>query len=479
LNAILALSRLLLEHTDGELTVDQQQQVQFILKSGEALSELVNDLLDLAKVEAGKTVVRPVEFEVRDLFAALRGMLRPLLVNDQVALTFVPADDLPPLYTDESKVSQILRNFISNALKYTEHGVVEVSAALSDDRTEMRFSVRDTGIGIAAEDRERIFQEFAQVEHPLQRRVRGTGLGLPLSKRLAELLGGTLEVASVPGQGSTFTARIPLQFSPPLQHEVPTTWQPDPFRRPVLLIEDSPETLLTYQKYLRDSMFEPIPARTLREARLALQRYQPRAIVLDLLLKGEDAWEFLSALKTSDAGRDLPVLVVTSVEDPSKALALGAAAIVPKPIDRETLLARLAGLSGRRTARIMVIDDDAIARQLTRIGLDGLGHELIEVADGAQGLERARELQPDLIVLDITMPGMDGFEVLERLRIDAATRHIPVAVHSARTFDRAERATLARDALVVVQKSATSPEQARQTMQRILAHAGITAAAAP
>ena len=217
LNAQLALTRLLLDRLDGDLTAEQEKQIRFIRKAAESLLELVNDLLDLAKIEAGKIEVYPVEFQVATLFSALRGMLRPLFISEAVELVFEEPVDIPPLYTDEGKVSQILRNFLSNALKFTQHGEVRISATLSQDQKTVSFAVKDTGIGIAQEDQARIFEEFTQVAHPLQKRVKGTGLGLPLCRKLAELLGGSVAVASTVGVGSTFTAALPVvyQASPP------------------------------------------------------------------------------------------------------------------------------------------------------------------------------------------------------------------------------------------------------------------------
>src|SRR4029434_843840 len=175
------------------------------------LTELVTDLLDLTKVEAGKAVVRAADFDVRDLFAALRGMLRPLLLNEAINLVFEEPDGLPRMHTDEGKVSQILRNLLSNALKFTERGEIRVSARLIEEAM-VEFSVADTGIGIAAEDQQRIFEEFSQVENPVQRRVRGTGLGLPLVRRLATLLGGGITVKSTPGVGSPFATRNSIRY---------------------------------------------------------------------------------------------------------------------------------------------------------------------------------------------------------------------------------------------------------------------------
>ena len=208
LNSILALTRLLLERADGDLEPEQEKQVRFVRDAAEQLSELVGDLLDIAKVEAGKVTIRPASFTVANLFAALRGLIRPLQQREAVSLVFDSADGLPPLFTDEGKLSQVLRNYISNALKFTEAGEVRVTASV-DVEGMVVFLVHDTGIGIALTDQHLLFQEFAQIPNRLQSKVRGTGLGLSLSKRLAELLGGSVGMNSVPGQGSTFWIRSP------------------------------------------------------------------------------------------------------------------------------------------------------------------------------------------------------------------------------------------------------------------------------
>jgi signal transduction histidine kinase len=214
LNSIISLSRLLIDRLDGDLSVEQERQVTLIQKSARELSEIVDDLLDLAKVEAGKVAIRAKDFTIGELFGALRGVLKPLVEKATVALEFDDAHASVRLHQDEAKVTQILRNFISNALKFTEHGVVRVYAEWVDNE-RVRFAVRDTGIGISVPDQERIFEEFAQVEHPLQRRVKGTGLGLPLSRRLAHLLGGTVTVESELGKGSTFSLIVPRTVAEP------------------------------------------------------------------------------------------------------------------------------------------------------------------------------------------------------------------------------------------------------------------------
>jgi signal transduction histidine kinase len=212
LGSVRSLARILLDHMDGPLTSEQEKQVRFIQSSAEELNEMVNDLLDLAKIEAGRITISPAWFDMVDLFAALRGMFKPILTNETVTLIFEEPAGMPRVYTDDKKLSQILRNFISNAMKFTQQGEVRVSAkAVSSD--SVIFAVADTGIGIAKEHQGAIFQDFMQVDSPIQKRYRGTGLGLSLSKKLAELLGGTVAMQSEPGVGSVFSITLPVKFA--------------------------------------------------------------------------------------------------------------------------------------------------------------------------------------------------------------------------------------------------------------------------
>lgn len=211
INSIRSITRLLLDRVDGPLTEEQEKQVSFVQQNATEFAEMVDDLLDLAKVEAGRVEISPAWFEMVDLFSALRGMFKPVLTNPAVSLVFEEPHDVPKLYTDDRKLSQILRNFISNALKFTPKGEVRVSARFEGDGM-VTFSVTDTGIGISPEFHESIFQDFSQVQSPLQKRLRGTGLGLSLSKRLAELLGGRVRLDSATGRGSVFSVTIPVQL---------------------------------------------------------------------------------------------------------------------------------------------------------------------------------------------------------------------------------------------------------------------------
>jgi signal transduction histidine kinase len=355
LNSILALSDLLLRRVDGDLTAEQEKQIGFVRAASHELFEMVNDLLDIAKVEAGKIDLRVGTVEVAKLFGGLRGMMRPLTHGENVSLVFEdPPEDLL-IVSDEGKINQILRNLISNALKFTEHG--EVRVCVSCEKGQVRFSVSDTGIGIAPDDQERIFREFAQIENPVQRRVRGTGLGLPLSRKLAELIGGTLTVSSALGTGSTFRLTIPL------------------------------------------------------------------AIAGSILPTGPG--QFVD-------GRSLGA---TDESSPGS---------------------------------ILVIDDEEVARYLTRQLFRGTRYLIAEAAGGVEGLERARFDRPDLILLDINMHDRNGFDVLEDLKSDGATKDIPVVLHTSSNLTQDDLSRLNGRHAAVLPKQAGDHEQAMAVIRELL-----------
>ncbi len=477
LNSIRSLSQFLLDRADGELTPEQERQVRFIRKAADGLAQLVNDLLDLSKVEAGKATVRPEAFEAADLFATLRGMIRPLLSPESPTLVFDEPVGVPPLLTDEGKVAQILRNFLSNALKFTPQGEVRVSASAVSDDT-ITFAVSDTGIGIATGDLGRIFEDFAQVDGPLQRKVQGTGLGLPLSRKLAELLGGSVSVGSMPGVGSTFTATIPRIYPGVASPSAPVAEareRPDPSRFSVLLLEDDPATSFPYARDLEGSGFQVLAARSVQEARQWLREFRPAAVLLDILLEAEGGWSLLAELKGRPETRDVPVLVLTLVEGRERATALGADEFGVKPVDRSWLLRKLQQLAGRGPLeRVLIVDDDEVARYLLKSLLPPGGrYAVAEAADGLEGLRKAREEKPHVIFLDLVMPEMSGFEVLERLKADAATRDIPVIINSSTTLDEAERRRLNAGAAAILSKAPPSREQALASIREALGLAGL------
>ncbi|HEX4892183.1 MAG TPA: ATP-binding protein, partial [Hyphomicrobiaceae bacterium] len=443
LNSILALCRFLEARADGPLTPEQGKQVGFIKKSAESLSELVEDLLDLAKVAAGKIVIRPDEFRVGDLFGALRGMLRPLLVSSRVDLVFEDASALPPVYGDESKISQIVRNFISNALKFTENGEVRVGADCDVNSGRLTIWVRDTGIGIPPEHHQRIFEEFSQIESPLQRKFKGTGLGLPLSRRLAELMGGSVALESEPGRGSTFSVNLPLKYA---GHEVEAAAEAvilDPGRIPVLAVEDDGADMAVLERCLSGTRYQLIGAASIAESRRALIGLRPRAILLDIRLGEEQSWKLLTEFRRVPYLAGVPVLIVSSAGDPAKAAALGADAVISKPVNAEALLRTLDRLVVERSKPcVLVIDDDDVSRYVIRQYLQEAKVEVVEAASGLSGHETAALIRPDLVLLDIQMPDRDGFAVLEDFANDPRTEALPVAIITSASLSGRDRERL-------------------------------------
>ena len=479
LNSIQALCRILLDRTDGPLTAEQVTQLTYVQKSADDLFELVNDLLDIAKIEAGKVVIRPAEFDVATLFSALRGMLRPLLLNSDVQLVIEEPSGMPTMQTDEGKVSQILRNFLSNALKFTSKGEVRLTAAFSQEDDTVSFSVADTGIGIAAEDHERIFQEFIQLDNPIQRRVKGTGLGLPLSKKLAELMGGTISVQSQPGMGSIFSVRIPRIYREQGMHdEAPPLPSVDQSRIPVLLVEDEIGTIVLYEKYLKQSDFQLFPVRTLAEARHALDAIHPKAIILDILLRGEDSWLFLSRLKSDRATKDIPILVVTSIEDRQKGFSLGADAYCIKPVDRQWLLTQLTQRTRPMAqARVLIIDDELPSRYVLKTLLRDSEYAVMEAVSGEEGLRMAQAHRPQVILLDLVMPDLSGVEVLAALRSDPATQAIPVIIVTSQTVGKETLAALLNQAAVFLPKQGLTQYALLTAVRQAIERVGLTAGA--
>lgn len=477
LNSILSLSKLLLSRADGDISPEQETQLRFIKQSAEALYALVNDLLDLSKTEAGKIGLRPQKFTLSSLLASLRGMMKPLSTSDAVELVVEESAQDLELETDEGKIAQILRNLVSNAIKFTERGEIRVSAeALPDD--SVAFHVRDTGIGIPFEHQERVFEEFYQVDNEIQRRVKGTGLGLPLARQLAERLGGSLEMRSEPGRGSQFTLRIPRRHEEVVVLEDITakSKQLSAEHQPILVLEDDRQTLFLYEKYLRGSGFQVIPARTVEEARATLSRVRPSAIVLDIMLEGETSWRFLRDLKANEATRDIPALVVTVTNREDKARALGADEFFMKPVERDWLLAKLSQLARVKTVEaLLVIDDDEVSRYLIRKHLEGTAFRVFEADNGADGVRMARELSPQVILLDFVMPGMSAFDVLDELKRDPSTRKIPVIIHTSHNLAEDERKRIEAEASAILSKQSLSREIAMGRIREALEKAGIRA----
>jgi signal transduction histidine kinase/ActR/RegA family two-component response regulator len=333
IDSILALARMLQDRVDGDLTPEQERQVGFIRQSAESLSEIINDLLDLAKVEAGRIEIRVTQFTAAELLGALRGMFRPLLREGITLVIDEPAVQID-LQTDQGKLAQILRNFISNALKFTERGQVTVTTAVSEG-DDVTFSVRDTGIGIAPEHLSYIFEEFTQLESPLQAKAKGTGLGLPLSKRLAELLGGHVAVQSEQRTGSLFSLTIPRVLAgarPMAEGEGAVATPPAGAARRVLIVDDDAAARYVASQIARQLGGEVSEATNGLEALALAYRDRPQLILVDLRMPGMDGFQLLQHLRGDPRTSDTPIVVVTSslVTEAERARLRGADAILSK-----------------------------------------------------------------------------------------------------------------------------------------------------
>ncbi len=470
LNSILALCQILSDHADGDLTAEQEKQVGYIRRSAADLSEMVNDLLDLAKVEAGKTDIRPRQFSVADLFAALRGMLRNVLHTSSVELLFTAPDDLPAMFTDEQKVSQILRNLISNALKFTERGQVHVSACL--EGMGIVFRVADTGIGIAAEDWERVFEEFVQIGGEIQSRVRGTGLGLPLSRNLATLLGGSLDVESSSPAGSTFRAEIPARYVDVA--DAPAVMAPEmqeDSRPRLLVVEDNQETRYIHQAALQGENLSLQFARNLNEAREVVGRGMPAALLLDRHLEGADGLSFIEELRST--GFTGPVVVTSVNPDSVMPLQAGADAFLAKPIEPGVLVETLARLmASPAQAAALLVDDDEINRYVLREALLPLGFRVVEARGGREALALLRSHTFAVIVLDQSMPGMTGTETLRELRAGGVQPAIPAILHTSKELSEAELQAIHEAGAVLFPKQALAAKDASYQLRAALRQVG-------
>jgi signal transduction histidine kinase/ActR/RegA family two-component response regulator len=343
LNSILAISRLLAEETDGQLVDEQKKQVGFIQRASQQLYDLIDDLLDLARVEAGKTQLRIEPFDLDNLFRTLRGLTRPLLGDRSEVQLMIEDPPALEILSDEGKVSQILRNFLSNALKFTERGEVRLKAHAHSDG-EIAFAVSDTGIGIAEADQSRVFTEFGQLDTALHRRVKGTGLGLALSRRLAQLLHGRIELVSAPGVGSTFTLFLPLAHADHAPHTADAG-------APILVVEDEDAFRYIILEVLRRLGLPAIAVTDGSEALTALGTIPPQAVLLDLTMPRVDGFAVLEELRKRPESRDLPVVVVTSLELSSaqrETLRRGRAVLLPKRM--------LAGSNAAITLREALVD---------------------------------------------------------------------------------------------------------------------------
>jgi signal transduction histidine kinase/DNA-binding response OmpR family regulator len=479
MNAIIGFTRLVMRRGKEVLPEKQYANLEKILASANHLLGLINDVLDLSKVEAGRMEVKPVEFALEPLVDQCLRTIEPMLRSGRVELIKQIEPDLPTLVSDQDKLRQILFNLLSNAAKFTEAGAITVAARCSGE--ELVIAVLDTGIGIPADQLELVFEEFRQVDSSSTRQYGGTGLGLSISRRLAQLLGGDITLASTPGVGSTFTLTVPLRAAaalpapPPEPRGGAAPEAAEPALREaraggarlVLAIDDDPDVVLLLKENLADAGYRVIGAATGAEGLRLARELKPSAITLDIVMPGADGWQVLHALKADPATRDIPVLLLTVVDQKDLGYRLGAADYLLKPFERDDLLAALQRVAPN-CRHLLVVDDDPQVADLVRQSLEDEPYQIDVAGDGQAALEAIAERRPDAILLDLLMPRMDGFEFIAALQKDPERRAIPVIVLTAKTLSRQERRALNEHALAVIQKGALDREALMAELKQVL-----------
>jgi signal transduction histidine kinase/CheY-like chemotaxis protein len=483
LNAIIGFSEVLLEKMFGELNDKQDEYLNDILSSGKYLLSLINDILDLSKVEAGKLELEPSVVVLKPLLEGSLVMVKERAMAHGLTLSLEVADDLDTVIGDERKLKQILFNLLSNAVKFTpDKGKVGVKATRVGDLVQI--AVWDTGVGIAPQDQQRIFEEFQQVGRGLSGKTEGTGLGLTLTKKFVELHGGTIGVESTPGVGSTFTFTLPLDattrptaLAPVLadtpQQQDTTTSASGAL---VLVIEDDLKSADLLRIYLTEAGYTVHMARDGAEGLEKVRRLVPDVVILDVLLPRVDGWGFLTQVKGDPATKDIPVIIASIVDQKGKGFALGAADYLVKPIQKEELLRKLAAFSlvlkVRTTpVKILTIDDDPRAIAMLAAVLEPEGFHVLKASGGEEGIALAEAERPDLIILDLLMPGMNGFEVLDYLRKSPVTHRLPIILFTVKQLTAEEKRRVKGRLTWLAQKEGLQQEGLVGMVKEALHHA--------
>jgi PAS domain S-box-containing protein len=478
LNAIIGYGEMLLEEAEDLGQTGFIPDLQKIHAAAKHLLALINDILDLSKIEAGKMDLYYETFGVASMIQDVVATITPLVKKNANALKIRCADDLGAMRADLTKVRQTLFNLLSNACKFTEHGTItlEVTRETGDGGGWVTFRVRDTGIGMTREQMEKLFQEFSQADASTTRRYGGTGLGLAISRKFCRLMGGDITVESTVGQGSTFIIRLPaeglaLKAAPAPRAEVSASRAILPEGAPtVLLIDDDPAMRDLTQRFLGKEGFHVVSAATGEEGLRLAKALRPAVIALDVLMPGMDGWAVLTALKADPDLAGIPVIMLTIVDDKDMGYALGAADYLTKPIDWERLPDTLRKYQlARPQSPVLVVEDDAALREMMRRSLEIGGWAVIEAANGRVALERLIEQRPELILLDLLMPEMDGFEFLDEVRKHEEWRFIPIVVVTAKDLTAEDHERLSASVARVLQKGLHSREEMMREVRDLVA----------
>ena len=485
LNAIIGYSEMLVEEAEDAEQDDFIPDLTKINQAGNHLLSLINDVLDLSKIESGKMEAFAETFDVYALIDQVTGTAQPLIAKNNNHFTIERGDNLGRAHQDVTKVRQALLNLMSNAAKFTHEGTVtlKVERERVDDVDWLTLAVKDTGIGIAADKLDSVFDEFSQADSSTTRDYGGTGLGLAISRRFCKMLGGDLTLTSQPGAGSTFTVRLPALLpgeDVPADALSPTAAEVEPATtdrlnaKPgstILVIDDDTEACDIIRRILEKDGFSVVTAPGGEEGLRLAHKLKPAAITLDVMMPDMDGWSVLRALKADPVLQDIPVLMLTMADDKSKGYSLGATDYLSKPVDREQLHNALSRYyTPGESCSVLLVEDDKPTREVMTRTLEKSDWIVAEAGNGREALDRLSQQKPRLILLDLMMPVMDGFDFLLEVRTKAEWQDIPVIVLTAKDLTDEDRRVLSGRVEQIVEKGARAHDQVVKLIHQIVDH---------
>ncbi len=449
LNAIIGVTEMLHEDARDFQRDNELEPLERVLRAARHLLALINDILDLSKIEAGKIELHVESFAIAPLVADVVTTLGTLALKNRNRVLVECASDIGKMRGDQTRIRQALLNLASNATKFTEDGTItiRVQRIAEEGHPWVTMAVADTGIGLTREQMGRLFQEFVQADASTTRKYGGTGLGLAISRRFCQMMGGDITVESEPGRGSTFTIRLPAADTGsgpvgPQDSADPHAAGPQGETPTILVVDDDPTVREILERYLTREGFSVVTAGSGLDGLRLAREIRPAAITLDVMMPDVDGWTVLAAIKGDPALADIPVILVTIVDERSRGYSLGATDYMVKPIDRERLVGVLREISGTLARHALLVDDDDLLRRGMRLALEQEGWKVTEAANGRLAMAQLDEMRPDVIVLDLMMPEMDGFEFLDGIRQRSEWREIPVLVVTAKDLTSEDRARL-------------------------------------
>ncbi|MCP4108455.1 MAG: response regulator [Desulfobacteraceae bacterium] len=473
LNSVLALSQLMISRGTGKSPEQETEYLKVIERNGRRLLFLINDILDLSKIEAGRMDIYMTEFDPGDVVQQALETVMPIADEKGLKLS-VNYDDKLTIHSDEDKLNQILLNLFSNAVKFTKEGEIEIRVWESEGK--MSFAVRDTGIGISEKDMSHIFDEFRQADGSTTRQHEGTGLGLAICQKLARLLGGAISAESAEARGSTFTLTLPsgsdiknYQLKSDNHQVKPESQQTMVSSRTVLVIDDDEEVCAFLKDYLTGAGYQVVVAQSGKQGLEIAHSIKPFAITLDIMMPETDGWEVIRQMKDSAETAHIPVIVVSVGDDRATGMAMGAAAYITKPVDRRMLLSEIEKIGVfHRIQRILVVDDDPIVLKYVEDILGGRGYLIEKASGGKEAVARIAACPPDVIILDLMMPDTDGFTVLDHIRGEPLTRSIPVIILTAKELTQEENNRLKNAVHHIVTKGKMEKDRFLRNVENIL-----------